>query len=454
MPKRLTAAAVRKYRAKDKRREIPDALAPGLRLLVQSSGVKSWVMRFRRPDGKPAKLTLGRCDLSGAESQDEPVIGGTLTLGAARQLANKIQRERARGVDVVEEHKATKLRQRAAIKDRNENSFGAAVREFFVDYKTKWGARPRRWKGDAAILGLRWPHGSDPATTTPEVIKGSLAHIWADKPVATIDGHDVHVVVSDARKHGIPGLEKRNGGVSDARGRKLHAALSVLFRWLVRQRRVPVNPAFGVWRPGAGPARERALNDSEIRLFWVGTDMLSQPHGAVLKLLLLTGCRLKEVLDMRWEELGDDGSTWTIPGSRTKNHRTHVLSLPPMAFGIIASTTRIEGNYVFTTTGHSAVGGWSKIKRRLDEQMLNVPPWRIHDLRRTAASGMQQLGVRVEIIERALNHVSGSFAGVAGIYQRDPMTEEVRAALLRWSQHVSGLIEGTDKVVALEGRRA
>jgi integrase len=142
---------------------------------------------------------------------------------------------------------------------------------------------------------------------------------------------------------------------------------------------------------------------------------------------------------------------WTIPGTRTKNHRQHVVPLPPMVQEIIATTPRVEGSYVFTTTGTSPISGWSKCKRELDEQMgAGVPPWRLHDLRRTCASGMQRLGVRTEVIERALNHVSGSYGGVAGIYQRDPMHEETRAALLRWSQHVQGLVSGKpSKVVAL-----
>jgi integrase len=153
---------------------------------------------------------------------------------------------------------------------------------------------------------------------------------------------------------------------------------------------------------------------------------------------------------MRRDELAADG-IWTIPGTRTKNHRQHVVPLPPLAQEIIANAPRVEGSYVFTTTGTSPISGWSKCKRALDEQMgPGVPSWRLHDLRRTCASGMQRLGVRIEVVERALNHISGSYGGVAGIYQRDPMHEETSAAMLRWSQHVQGLVSGKpSKVVAL-----
>jgi integrase len=446
----LTVASVQRYRGQSSRYEVSDTRAPGLRLIIQPSGAKSWAMRFRRIGGRTAKLTLGPVDLSNKETSDEPVLGGPLTLRQARQLAATIDRERARGVDVVEEMKATKLRKRAEIKERTENTFGVAVREFFGDHKTKWHTRPRRWWGEAPMLGLRWPRDADPAATPPQIIKGGLADIWGDKPLTSFDGHDIHSVVAEARKLGIPGLAKRNNGMSESRGRKMHAALNIFFRWAVRQRRVAANPCSGVWHPGAPPARDRVLSDPEIRAFWLATDKVGQPFAPVLKLLLLTGCRLGEVAGMRRDELGADG-IWTIPGTRTKNHRQHVVPLPPMVQEIIATAPRVEGSYVFTTTGTSPISGWSKCKRELDEQMsAGVPSWRLHDLRRTCASGMQRLGVRTEVVERALNHVSGSYGGVAGIYQRDPLHEETSAAMLRWSQHVQGLVSGKPtKVVAL-----
>jgi hypothetical protein len=191
MPK-LTFAAVRKYAAQSKRREIPDAMAPGLRLVIQPkpSGAKSWALRFRRPDGRPAKLTLGPVDLAGTETSDEPVLGGALTLRQARQLANQIDRKRAQGLDVIEEHKAGRLRQRATAQDRAANTFSAVTREFFADYRTKYKQRPRCWRADALAIGLRYPVGADPATTEPEAIKGGLAANWDAKPVAEIDGND------------------------------------------------------------------------------------------------------------------------------------------------------------------------------------------------------------------------------------------------------------------------
>jgi Arm DNA-binding domain len=234
---KLTVASVKKYKPHAKRREIADSGAPGLFLIIQAqpSGLKSWALRFRRPDGRPAKLTLGRVDLSGIEPADAPVLGGALTLRQAHQLANEIDRKRARGIDVVEEHKPTHSQQRAAARDRAVSSFGTVAREFFADHETKWHARPRHWRSDARLLGLVYPSDRDPAHTKPEVVAGSLATTWSSKPVVEIEGYNIHTAVDEARKIGIPGMPPRNRGTSEARGR------------------------------GAPPARERVLSEAEIR---------------------------------------------------------------------------------------------------------------------------------------------------------------------------------------------
>jgi integrase len=432
----LTAAAIQKYKPRADRREIADSKAQGLFLIIQPSGTMSWAVRLRKPDGRTAKVTLGPVDTGDEETSDEPVMGGALTLGQARQLAAEIDRKRVRGVDVVEERKANKLRQRIAATDRAANSFGTCVREFFVDYRTKKRqTRPRRWRDDAAVLGLKYPPGSDPVTTKPEIIKGGLADIWADKPVAGIDSHDVHVVVDEARKHG-----------SNGRARKLFAALSVLFGWLRRKRHVTINPVTGVDRPGPPASRERTLNDAEIVIFWQAAERVGGTFGALFKTLLLTGCRLREVSGMTRGEFGDDG-VWEIPGTRTKNHRTLTLPLPQLALDVIASVPAIksEAGFVFTTNGKAPVSGFSKAKMALDAEMAKImkraiAPWRVHDLRRTFASGLAALGVSLPVIERLLNHVSGSFGGIVSVYQKHEFAAEKAEALQRWALHLRGLV--------------
>ena len=173
--------------------------------------------------------------------------------------------------------------------------------------------------------------------------------------------------------------------------------------------------------------------------------------GPLLKLLLLTGCRLNEVAGMRRSEI--EGGVWTIPGARTKNKRTHVVPLAQPAAALIEN---LKGSdFLVTTTGRTPVSGWSKIKVRLDKAMGDVPPWQLHDLRRTAATGMAELGIAPHIVEATLNHISGAKAGVAGTYNRAAYAEQKRDALERWADHVERLVSGKTaaKVVTLRGRK-
>jgi integrase len=446
----LTALSVKNYRPQKKpqkkRREIADSKAVGLFLIVQPSGKKSWAVRLRRPDGRSAKLTLGVVDLADKETADEPTLGAPLSLAQARQLAASIARERARGVDVVAKYQTDKARQRDAAATASADAFVACVREFFIDHKTKRQTRPRRWREDAAVLGLKYPLGSNPAVTAPGIIKGGLADVWRDKLVTQIDSHDIHSVVTEARKHG-----------SDGRARKLFAALSVLFSWLQKHRRVVANPCGGVFRPGPPPSRERVLSDGEIVAFWRATDRLSAPAGALCKLLLCTGCRLREASGMRHAaELGKDGE-WTIPGNRTKNGRSLSLTLPRLALDIIASVPVIEGEagFVFTINGNTPITNFSGLKRQLDEEMTKiagkpVTPFRLHDLRRTTATGLASLGVALPVIEKILNHVSGSFGGIVSVYQKHEFKTEKAEALARWAQHLQGLVAGQANVITMK----
>ena len=154
MPK-LSALTLDQYRPQEVRREIRDTLAANLYLVIQPkpSGTMSWALRFRRPDGTPAKLTLGRVDLTDHEPDDEPKIGDVLTLHSARRLAAKIAQDRNRGLDVIEERKAKRSREQATAAAQIENSFGKLLPEFFKDHKTKkWQTRPRHWRAKSRGL--------------------------------------------------------------------------------------------------------------------------------------------------------------------------------------------------------------------------------------------------------------------------------------------------------------
>jgi integrase len=468
---KLTDPAVRCYKPGDKIRLKRDAGAQSLylRIAAKPAGDKlnsksflSWLMRFRDPDGKPVKIVLGPYDWSRHELKETPEIGQPLSVRAARALAADIHRRRARGEDVAGEHKAAKIRRRTEVIERTASAFGPSLVEFFRDYKTKkWQSRPRRWYQDARTLGLLWPRGADPAKVKPEIIKGGLAERWADKDVTEIDEADILAVTDDARKNGIPGLDQRNGGISESRGRRMYAALSVFFRWLQAKRRILRNPCRDVSHPGAPPSRERVLTNDEVRWLWRACD--AEPlYGPLVRLLVLQGQRLNEIAGMQWGEISDDNTTWTIPGARTKNHREHIVWLAPLARELLAGVNT-EGDFVFSTTDKSAVSGWSRLKRRLDRAMLEfarkehkaaIKPWTFHDLRRTFVSGCGELGIRGETIELCVNHQSGTRGGVAGVYNKSQLFPERRDAFERWASHVQGLVSGASaNVVPIKGRK-
>src|SRR5262249_61957030 len=170
----------------------------------------------------------------------------------------------------------------------------------------------------------------------------------------------------------------------------------------------------------------------------------AETRGARLKLLLISGCRRDELAKLRWSELSDDFSMLRLPGERTKNGRAHEIALPPLAQEILRSVKRVERSpFVFTgATGKTPVSGWSKIKDRLDELMLAeareergddavIERFRVHDLRRSCASGMASIGIPPHVVEAVLNHISGAKAGVAGTYNVEQYSGEKKAALER-----------------------
>src|SRR5262245_49585413 len=229
MRKNLTVAVIEKIKPAAHRQEISDAGAKGLYLLVQEGGSKSWAMRFRRLDGKPAKLTLGPFN-PGKAASGSPVMGGPLTLAEARAMSAEINRQRASGIDVVAEAKTEKHR-RQRVAAGETNTFAEVARAFIEGHKVKkTGARPRGWRDVARVLGLDYPKTGG----EPEIIDNGLCDRWSSKPVGEISGHDVHEVISEAIKDGVPGIKPRYDEASDNRGRKMGDALGGLFKWVLR----------------------------------------------------------------------------------------------------------------------------------------------------------------------------------------------------------------------------
>src|SRR5262249_5872597 len=190
---------------------------------------------------------------------------------------------------------------------------------------------------------------------------------------------------------------------------------------------------------GSETRRDRVLTDEELVTVWKGTYKISKPFGDAIRLLVLTGARREEIGRLRWSEI--EGTAIRLSGERTKNGEPHDIPLSPPAMGIINDLPRIaDSKFVFTTNGRAPIAGWSLIKKQLDGVVELVNPWRLHDLRRTLATGLQKLGIGLQVVESILGHVGGSRAGVVGIYQRHAYDAEKRGDLEAWGKHVSALV--------------
>jgi integrase len=246
------------------------------------------------------------------------------------------------------------------------------------------------------------------------------------------------------------------------------ARLKTLFKWTLDEELVPADPTARVRKVVKETARDRTLSDHEIRLFWVGCDRLRWPFGPMYQLLLLTAQRRDEVGGVEWSELDLDRCLWIIPREKAKNDRAHEVHLSGLAVEILESLPRIGSRYVLTTNEERPVSGFSKSKRHLDGHMLRllradiaeagkdpdqgkIDPWVLHDLRRTAATGMARLNIPPHVVDKILNHVSGSIRGVAAVYNRHGYFDERRAALEAWSRHVESLILPAQEAALEEG---
>jgi integrase len=223
------------------------------------------------------------------------------------------------------------------------------------------------------------------------------------------------------------------------------AQLRKMCRWAVSRGILDRSPCDGIDRPSAENSRDRVLDTDELRLVWRAADDLGFPFGPIVKLLALSGQRRSEVGGMEWRELDLDRALWTLPGARTKNKRQHAFPLSPEAIAIIIGLPRFSGSRFVFSPSNTAPSGFSRAKTRLDGLIakLNdgnvIEPWILHDIRRSVASGLAGLGVTLPVIERCLNHISGSFAGIVGVYQRYDFADEMRAAMERWGRHVEQL---------------
>ncbi|MEI6641923.1 MAG: integrase arm-type DNA-binding domain-containing protein [Novosphingobium sp.] len=393
----------------------------GFGLKVTPAGSKVYVYQYRM-GGRGAKVrrfTIGK--------------HGKLTTDGARKKAEMLALSVANGIDPQRE----KVRE---VRKAIDLAFKPYVERFYQECLLKEWAATHKY-----VYSL---------------LASYAVPVIGNTPLPDITRKDIKAALA-------PVLDKT------ATASNLFAVLRRMFSWAVEQEDIDRSPIEGMKPPPLPPSRDRVLSDDELALVWRGTDELGYPFGPLVRLLILTGARREEVAAMEWSELDRTAGTWSLPACRAKNAQAAENALSGAALTVLdglAERIGVSGRwprkgFVFSTTGETSVSGYSRAKRRLDkividlaseDEMTPPEPWRLHDLRRTLATGLQRLGVRLEVTEAVLNHISGSRSGIVGIYQRHNWKDEKRAALEAWATHVDRVLTGTEqtKVVQLSGVRA
>jgi integrase len=210
------------------------------------------------------------------------------------------------------------------------------------------------------------------------------------------------------------------------------------FTWCQKKRYITDNPVTGLSQH-AQPSRSRVLTDGELKAVWKAADQIGGHFAAIVKLLLLTGQRRGEIAALRTSWIENDHIV--LPKEICKNSREHAFPIGPMSAALISRAMPTSGLLFFPARGRptSPFNGWSKSKAVLDA-LSAVADWTLHDLRRTFATNMAQLGVAPHVVEKLLNHVTGTISGVAGIYNRFAYENEMCEAMNKWEARVSALI--------------
>jgi integrase len=372
----------------------------GLRLRRRGDGglLRNWVVQYRA-NGHTRRVTIGDA--------------GKITPAQARDAARKLLARVELGHDPQAEKEAK--RQRAG------HTFKAVVDAYLAAKQPE--LRPASYR--VSKLYLTGPYFRS---------LHSLA-------ISAITRADVAACIrAIMNKHSVP---------TAAAARR---ALSGFFAWAIADGMLgdSGNPVDGSHRPADPPPRDRVLGNTELVAIWNAVSH-DDDYGRIVRLLMLLGARASEVGGMRWSELDLDAGTWTLPAERSKNHRAHMVALSSPALAIIAAVPRTERDYLFGNRADKGFTSWPWHKQELDRRLgETVKFWHVHDLRRTTATGMADIGIEPHVIEAVLNHYSGHRRGVAGIYNRSSYDRAVKAALARWAEHVLALVEGRKaKVVSL-----
>jgi integrase len=370
---------------------------------ITKSGAVSYILQFRMGgrEASTRRYTIGS-------------HGSPWTPATAREEAQRLFLLIAQGIDPVE---VEKQRRREAV----DLAFSNYAERF-----------------ERSCVGRGWK------VLVARSFRIHVKPVLGSKPLPKITRSDV-VAVFDR----MPDCQVANR-------RNVFAVLRRMFRWAVSRGDIDRSPMEGMETPPAVKARDRWLSDQELARIWEHAPKTHHCFGPIVRLLIVTGQRREEVSSLSWEELEQFERMWTLPGDRAKNGEPNRIPLNELAVAVLdavaGKSTWPRRGKVFSTSTGGGFTGYHKGKEKLDRMVAEdggdpIAPWRLHDLRRTLATGFQRLGVRFEVTEAVLNHVGGSRAGVAGIYQRHDWKAEKREALDLWNNHVVSILAKADGVI-------
>ncbi len=401
-----------------------DDTVPALGLRIAPKGKKTFILFYRVGRQRGSRQRLVKLGTYGVD----------MTLDQARTKAGQWLGLARDGRDPYAEARADTL-----------ETFSGVAAEFIEKYAKK---QNRSWAETERILTVY---------ATPR---------WGKRPIAEIARRDVIALVETVAEKNGPYMSNR-----------VLAAIRRLFGWALERDMIAANPAGGVRRVGKEVSRDRVLSDDELHAFWQATGAMDYPWQPLLRVLALTAQRRTEVANLRWQDLQDlesDTPLWALPREATKADRAHSVPPAPEAAAILRILPRHEGDYVFTTgDGGRPVSGFTPVKRRLDKAMLAalqqaakadgenpekvaLASWKLHDLRRTAASTLARMGTPPHVVAAILNHAPGATQGITAVYNRYSYAEERRTALAAWARHLTGLTypDASAIVVAFPGLSA
>lgn len=413
-----------------------DGAIKGFGVRVTPAGVKAYVYQYRLGGRGAAvrRYTIGR--------------HGEFTPETARARAVELAEQVRRNIDPIEAEAVERKARGEKAQEARDLAFSAYAERFLSMHVQ--------------------PNTPDSYGFAEAILRLHVTPVLDHKPLPEITRRDVLAVIDR--------IETAQLSVR----RNSFAVMRKLFNWARARGDVERSPLEGMEPPPAVQSRDRILSDDELTLAFRAAQSLPYPFGPMFELLFATGQRRDEAAGLDWSELDRSTGLWTLPRERAKNDESSIIPLNQLAIaaldraagrGLDASADWPRTGLVFTTTGTTPVSGFSKAKAKLDARMnalaqeclseaataplTAIRPWRVHDARRTLATGLQRLGVRFEVTEAVLNHVSGSRSGIAGVYQRHGWGPEKRAALDAWGAHVEGLLHPTDKtnVVPIGGAK-